>query len=109
MSKRPMKDIIVLLPGIMGSVLERDGKPVWDLSGRALLRFLFSGGNTLKSLTLTDDPVDDADLGDGITAPRLLPDAQILKLFSKICFASHCSEPFTFPPLTFPLFPNAQR
>lgn len=84
MSKRPMKDIIVLLPGIMGSVLERDGKPVWDLSGRAMLRFLFSGGNTLKSLTLTDDPVDAPDLGDGITSPRLLPDAHMIPGLWKI-------------------------
>ena len=29
MAKQPMGDVVVLLPGILGSVLQRDGKDVW--------------------------------------------------------------------------------
>ena len=35
MSRTPVGDVIVLLPGIMGSVLQKDGKDVWALSGGA--------------------------------------------------------------------------
>lgn len=34
-SKLPMGDVVVLLPGILGSVLERDGRDVWAKIGRA--------------------------------------------------------------------------
>ena len=30
--KLPVRDVVVLLPGILGSVLERDGEEVWALS-----------------------------------------------------------------------------
>jgi hypothetical protein len=32
---RPMKDVVVLLPGILGIVLRKDGKDVWAFSGGA--------------------------------------------------------------------------
>lgn len=31
--KVPMKDIVVILPEIMGSVLQQDGKDLWNVSG----------------------------------------------------------------------------
>ena len=35
MAKQPMGDVVVLLPGILGSVLQRDGKDVWaPIAGR---------------------------------------------------------------------------
>ena len=37
-----MRDVIVLLPGIMGSVLQKDGKDAWALSGGALIAALRS-------------------------------------------------------------------
>ena len=35
MAKEPLGDVVVLLPGILGSVLTRDGKDVWAPSAGA--------------------------------------------------------------------------
>jgi pimeloyl-ACP methyl ester carboxylesterase len=79
-----MTDIIVLLPGIGGSVLKKDGRDLWALSGDAALRELLSGGQALNELTLGDDPPDADDLGDGITADRLMNDVHLIPYFWKI-------------------------
>ena len=64
MPKRPMPDVIVLLPGITGSVLEKDGKQVWGLKATTLLRSIFSKGNDLrKKLAIPHDDPDVDDLG----------------------------------------------
>ena len=34
-NKAPMKDLIVILPGILGSVLQKDSKDLWAVSGQA--------------------------------------------------------------------------
>jgi pimeloyl-ACP methyl ester carboxylesterase len=75
--KRPVGDIVVLLPGILGSVLQRDGKDVWSITVGAAWRGLMSMGKSIKSLELHgDDPVK-ADLGDGVVATRLMPDVHL--------------------------------
>jgi hypothetical protein len=74
-----MPDIVVLLPGIMGSVLQKDGKTLWGFSGKILGSVLFSRGRSLReTLAFTDDQPDVDDLGDGITAPALMPDIHLL-------------------------------
>lgn len=84
MPKRPMSDVIVMLPGITGSVLSRDGKDVWAVSGGAALRAVLSLGRNIKQLELADDPPDVEDLGDGVTAPRLMPDIHLIPGLWKI-------------------------
>lgn len=75
----PMKDVIVVIPGIMGSVLERDGDEIWAPSGGAIWNFLKSRSRSLRSLALTaDDDGSDDDLGDGVTATRLMPDIHLV-------------------------------
>ena len=77
-------DIVVLVPGIMGSVLTQKGKDVWALSGSAIVRALFSLAGSVKELALHgDDPALD-DLGDGVEAPRLMPDTHLIPGFWKI-------------------------
>jgi hypothetical protein len=78
-------DVVVVLPGISGSVLEKDGTEVWGTSGSAILRALASGADSIRSLTLQgpDDPNID-ELGDGVTAPRLVPDLHIIPGLWKI-------------------------
>ena len=47
----PMNDVVVVLPGIMGSTLHKNGKPVWEPSAGGVignLRGLFKGLNSLK-------------------------------------------------------------
>jgi pimeloyl-ACP methyl ester carboxylesterase len=73
-----IQDVVVLIPGISGSVLERDGEEVWAPSAGAALRAVLSLGRSIKRLTLNgDDPAVD-DLGDGIVATRVLPDLHLL-------------------------------
>jgi len=85
--KLPVNDVVVLLPGILGSVLQRDGRDVWALSKGALFRGLITFGRSVSSLELSGDDVDNdqgGDLGDGVRATRLMPDAHIIPGFWKI-------------------------
>jgi pimeloyl-ACP methyl ester carboxylesterase len=77
-SKQPMGDVIVLLPGILGSVLERDGRDVWAMSPGAAWRAIRSLGRSVNELELHDDDPSVDDLGDGVTAPRLVPDLHLI-------------------------------
>jgi Lecithin:cholesterol acyltransferase len=74
--KAPMQDVIVLLPGIMGSVLEKDGRTVWD----ADIRMLFSVGGSIQDLTLSGD----ASSGDRVTPNRLVADVHMIPYLWKI-------------------------
>ncbi|MGH9269795.1 MAG: lipase/acyltransferase domain-containing protein, partial [Ilumatobacteraceae bacterium] len=82
--KLPVDDVVVLLPGILGSVLERDGKEVWALSRGAAFRGLITLGRSIKDLQLGDDDPDVDDLGDGVRATRLMPDVHLIPGFWKI-------------------------
>ena len=78
------KDLIVLLPGIGGSVLSKDGKEVWGTSAEAQWRGLASLGGSVKDLELKgDDPAAD-DVGDGVTATGLIQGITILPGLWKI-------------------------
>ena len=48
MAKQPMGDVVVLLPGILGSVLARDGKDVWAPSPGAIGRALWTLGRSVS-------------------------------------------------------------
>ena len=72
MPKQPLGDVVVLLPGILGSVLQRDDKDVWAPTPGAVARGLWTLGRNVKSLQLSRDPWEVDDLGDGVTAPRLM-------------------------------------
>ncbi|MGW8379389.1 hypothetical protein [Streptomyces sp. ODS28] len=74
----PMKDVVVLLPGITGSRLTREGRDVWALSPGALMRGLVSGGGTVRQLALGEDDPGAEHLSDGVRAPSLMPDLSIL-------------------------------
>lgn len=78
-------DIVVFLPGITGSVLRKGGKDVWGTSAGSIFRAVISGGGSIKDLALDapDDPSLD-DLGDGVTATRLVPDTHIVPGLWKI-------------------------
>jgi hypothetical protein len=88
-------DVYVLVPGILGSVLEKDGKDVFGLTAEAGFRALFSGGHSITDLQLSEpawepaEPGDEEirsvpDLGDGITAERLARDAHLIPGLWKI-------------------------
>jgi pimeloyl-ACP methyl ester carboxylesterase len=84
MPRKQMGDVIVMLPGITGSVLTKDGKDVWAPTGGAILNALFSLGKNVKSLALKEDPPDVDDLGDGVVATRVMPDVHLIPGLWKI-------------------------
>jgi pimeloyl-ACP methyl ester carboxylesterase len=80
MPSKPMTDVVVLLPGITGSVLQKNGKDVWAASPGAALQALISFGHSITDLELHDD----GDLDDGVTAPRVMPDLHLIPGLWKI-------------------------
>ncbi|MGI9597142.1 MAG: esterase/lipase family protein [Acidimicrobiales bacterium] len=74
-----MKDIIVVLPGIMGSVLRKNNEDVWAPSGGAVWNFLKSRSKSIRGLALAghDDGTLDT-LGDGVEATGLMPDVHLI-------------------------------
>jgi hypothetical protein len=82
----PLRDVVVVLPGITGSVLRRgDGEIVWGWSGKALLKDVITRGRSLvDALTLHDDSLDRDRLDDDITAPSLVPDLHLFPGLWKI-------------------------
>jgi pimeloyl-ACP methyl ester carboxylesterase len=74
-------DIVVVLPGIAGSVLQRDGKDVFGLTVSAGLRALFSGGASIRELAVD---LEHPEKDDGVTAHRLAPDAHLVPGLWKI-------------------------
>ena len=82
--KIPMKDMVIILPGILGSVLQKDGKDLWAVSGQAIWQVLTSLNQTIHNLKLgQDDPIAES-LGDGIRATSLIQDTHLIPGFWKI-------------------------
>jgi len=78
MAGKPLYDMVVVLPGITGSVLQKDGEDLWAISGRAAWRALRTLGDSLQELRLDgDDP-------GGMVATRLMPDAHVVPGLVKI-------------------------
>ena len=78
-------DVVVLLPGISGSALAKDGQrdlgPLnWSVVGCGE----HSSASRYASSSLSDDDPSVDDLGDGITATRLIPDLHIIPGLWKI-------------------------
>jgi pimeloyl-ACP methyl ester carboxylesterase len=71
-----MVDVVVVIPGITGSVLARNGD-VWALSGSAFASGLFSLGRSLQHLKLPGGIGDD-EPDDGVVATGLMPDLHVL-------------------------------
>jgi pimeloyl-ACP methyl ester carboxylesterase len=84
MGKKAMRDVVVVLPGITGSVLQKDGKDVWNVTGGSVLRALLSLGQNVKDLALSEDPPDVDDLGDGVTASKVMRDIHLIPGLWKI-------------------------
>lgn len=85
MHRYKMPDLIVLLPGITGSVLKKNGEVVWGYSASTIAKALFTHAESMiNAMALPhDDPAVD-DLGDGIAADALMPDLHLLPGIWKI-------------------------
>ena len=69
-----LRHLVVFLPGIMGSILQKDGRDVWAPSRQALWTLFETGGNALTELQVAGEDGRTDDLGDGIRADRLVRD-----------------------------------
>ena len=69
-------DVVVVVPGIMGSTLSRRRHgsliPIWAPSAGGLINALATFGGSIRSLALPED-LDDGDPHDGIVATGLMP------------------------------------
>ena len=88
MAKPRIRDLVVMLPGITGSVLQKDGKDVWALSGQAAWTGLRKLGKSLDQLTLADDDPNVEDLGDSIC--WLGPRRDFLSKCRRLPYLSEC-------------------
>lgn len=73
-----IRDVVVVIPGITGSVLEQNGKEVWGMSSRAVFEGVRTFGRSLRALAITgpDDP--SVDNLDGVVATKIMPDLHFL-------------------------------
>ena len=69
-------DVLVMLPGLIGSTLSKNGAPLWGTSPGALWGTV--AGRNLESLKLSSPDNGDEDLGDGVVATGLVPNAEIV-------------------------------
>jgi hypothetical protein len=96
-----MSEVIVLIPGILGSVLVKDGREVWGASGSSIAGNLMTFGRALGGLELShgishDDPKD------GVTAAHVLP-TMVPKFWKADGYGrltDHLKERFTLTPAT---------
>ncbi|WP_322003279.1 lipase/acyltransferase domain-containing protein [Marinobacter alexandrii] len=72
-----ISDLIIIIPGITGSVLSRNGEEIWGLSGATIIKNLLNLGKNLKQLQLPDG-IEDDEPNDGVQATALMSDLHIL-------------------------------
>ena len=70
-------DLVVVLPGILGSTLRRDGRLVWAPSAGSALRAIATFGASLRRLELPAG-IGDEHPCDGVEPAGLMPDLHVL-------------------------------
>ncbi len=73
----PMHDLIVVLPGILGSTLAKDDQLIWTPSAGAVLRAIMTLGQDIKAMELPEG-IGDEHPGDGVRPVGLMPDLHVL-------------------------------
>jgi hypothetical protein len=83
MAKQKLKDVIVIVPRITGSVLQKNGRDLWEVATESLWQVIRTRGEIVNDLKLTEDDGSEF-LGDGIRASRLVADANLVPGLMKI-------------------------
>ncbi|HEU5374083.1 MAG TPA: hypothetical protein VFV38_01465 [Ktedonobacteraceae bacterium] len=81
MAKIKMRDMIIIVPGITGSVLQKNGKDIWAISGHTAWSVLTTLGSSLQQIKLEGEDHNADDLGDGVRATRLIQQIVIPGLY----------------------------
>ena len=82
--KIKMRDMVVILPGITGSVLQKDGKDICAISGQSFWQILTSLGDSIQQLKLIYDDPEAESLGDGIKPIRIARDIHLIPGLEKV-------------------------
>ena len=72
-----LRDVVVVLPGILGSTLAREGRLLWAPSAGAALRAIATFGRSLRQLALPAG-IGDERPDDGVEPVALMPDLHVL-------------------------------
>lgn len=72
-----LTDLVVVVPGIMGSALYRGGEALWDTTLGGIGNALKTLGESIRSLALPDG-IGDNPADDGVHAARLLRDVHVI-------------------------------
>lgn len=72
-----MNDLVVVLPGIMGSALYKNGKPAWDPALDGVVNALKTLGRSITSLTVPEGLGDNTP-DDGVEATHLVNDVHVI-------------------------------
>lgn len=70
-------DVVVVLPGIMGSMLSKNGTLVWAPSGGTVLKAIATFGRSIREMTLPRG-LGDGHPADGVNPVGLMPDLHLL-------------------------------
>jgi hypothetical protein len=73
----PFHDLVVVLPGILGSTLEKNERLIWAPSAGAVIRAIRTFGRSITDLSLPDG-IGDEHPDDGVVARGLMPDLHVL-------------------------------
>lgn len=71
-------DLIILLPGITGSVLTVNGRDAWAPSLRGISSAILTLGSSLADLRLSSSAAESDDISDGVVAQRLVNDIHLI-------------------------------
>ena len=76
--KHQLDDLVVVLPGIMGSTLrDRNGAEVWGTSLGSIVKGVLTRGKAIKRLELPEG-IGDEPAPDGVVAAALMPDIHVI-------------------------------
>lgn len=67
-----MHDLVIVLPGITGSVLQIDGQDLWNLSGQSLWGMIRDWRKHIEALRLPSHQPGKWAPGDGVRASRMI-------------------------------------
>src|SRR4029453_17986694 len=77
LARQPMPDVVVVIPGILGSVLELDGHDIWGTPGTIAWNLRKLG----QHLKLPPGLGDEEPQGNRVRAPRLMPRLLLIPTF----------------------------
>lgn len=78
MERIEINDLIVIIPGITGSVLSKNGKPIWGTKQTMAQLLFYENPPLAKDLILTNDSKVDHDIGDDVVPTELIKFPQMV-------------------------------